>query len=260
MSIKVMNFIWDHYPEGGSELLLILALADHADDVGDRIYPSVQTMARKTRMSERTVQYLLRRIQERGWLVLVEAGGGRKRTARYRINMGRTGNGANIAPIAKGCNPKQERVQTSAETVQKNTVNGATAIAPEPPVEPSVTTTTTTPVVVGEVLEWPTLPPEHRKVAVGYLAKCPTDLQQQVLDEWAALIMFGKVKAPTPLPYLRRLVELAVDGTFTPEAGIAVSARRKNGSGDDAYKQRLAASKLAFESQMAAPGAGKGTP
>ena len=148
MSIKVMNFIWDHYPEGGSELLLILALADHADDVGDRIYPSVQTMARKTRMSERTVQYLLRRIQERGWLVLVEAGGGRKRTARYRINMGRTGNGANIAPIAKGCNPKQERVQTSAETVQKNTVNGATAIAPEPPVEPSVTTTTTTPVVV----------------------------------------------------------------------------------------------------------------
>lgn len=122
------------------------------------------------------------------------------------------------------------------------------------------TTTTTTPVVVGEGMEWPVLPPEHRKLADGILAMCPMELQQPVLDEWAAAIKDGKIKRSSPLPYLRTLAARAAVGTFTPDAGVAVSVRRKNGSGDDAHKQRLAASKLAFERQMAVPGAGKDTP
>lgn len=239
-----MNFIWHAYPQGGSELLLMLALADHADDTGDRIYPSVQTMARKTRMSERTVQYLLRRMQERGWLLLVEPGGGRNRTARYRIVIEAIGNSADFAPNRKGCKQEQERVQ-------KSTGNGATAVAPEPPVEPSRTTTTTTPVVVVDGLEWPALPSEHRKLAGEILAQCPVEFRQPVLDEWATAIKDGKIQRSSPVPYLRSLVVRAVKGTFTPDAGVALSARRRQGSGGDAHKQRLAASKQTFERLMA---------
>ena len=123
-----------------------------------------------------------------------------------------------------------------------------------------ITTTTTPPVVVGEGMEWPTLPPEHRKFAGSILAMCPAELQQPVLDEWAAAIKDGKIQRSSPLPYLRSLVARAAAGTFTPDAGVAVAARRKAGSGDDDHKKRLAASKLAFERQMTAPGAGKGAP
>ena len=86
-----MTLIWDHYPEGGSELLLALALADIADDDGTRIYPGVGFMARKTRMSERNVQYLLGKLLERKILVVERKGGminGQNYTTRYRMDLG----------------------------------------------------------------------------------------------------------------------------------------------------------------------------
>lgn len=83
-----MTLVWKHYPEGGSELLLALALADWADDQGGHIFPSVATMAAKTRQSDRNVQYLLAKMKEVGWLEQLEAGGtidGKKLSTSYRI-------------------------------------------------------------------------------------------------------------------------------------------------------------------------------
>lgn len=166
MSAKVTGMVFDRYPEGGGEMLLALALADHAHDDGTSIFPSIAHLAKKTRQSQRSVQYQLRRMEESGWLILVSGGkGGRKagseaqgRTREYRINPSwmkgadiapfgdaadRSQKGANSAPLepakgatddAKGCNPRQERVQST-------TFKGATAIAPESSVnrnEPSV--------------------------------------------------------------------------------------------------------------------------
>jgi len=61
MSIKVMTACWERYPNGGGELLLALALADHADDDGENIYPGVESLSRKTLQSKRTIQYQLRK-------------------------------------------------------------------------------------------------------------------------------------------------------------------------------------------------------
>lgn len=243
MSIKVMNLVWDHYPEGGNEMLLLLALADHANDAGDRIYPSVETMAAKTRLSERTVQYLLRRIEERGWLEMVERGGGRGHAARYRIPVERFSNGANLAPFEK-------RVQTTAGKGAKTDEKGATAIAPEPPLEPSVTTTTTTPVVVVTGIEWPSVSTAHRQLAETILTECPVALRQSVIDEWAAAIQDKKIQRSSPIPYLRRLVERAATGGFTPDAGIAIAARRSGGEADGEYKRRRAAAIQAMDERL----------
>lgn len=90
MSIRVMTMVWDNYPAGGSELLLALALADIGRDDGTSIYPSVKTMASKTRLSERSIQYLLDKMRTSGYLQVVEQGGiaGKKRKAtEYRINL-----------------------------------------------------------------------------------------------------------------------------------------------------------------------------
>lgn len=102
MSVKVMNAVFERYPEGGGEMILALALADHSHDDGTHIYPSVDKLAAKTRQSPRAVQYQLRRMQQSGWLILVsESKGGRGNTREYRINSEWI-NGAELAPISSG--------------------------------------------------------------------------------------------------------------------------------------------------------------
>lgn len=80
-----MGIIWDHYPQGGGELLTALAMADHADHAGHDIWPSVERVARMTKQSRRAVQYHFKAMVKRGWLVAEQAGGGRTKTTRYRI-------------------------------------------------------------------------------------------------------------------------------------------------------------------------------
>lgn len=153
MSVKVMTAVFERYPVGGGEMILALALADHADDDGKRVFPSVDSLMKKTRQARRTVQYQLRRMEESGWLILVNSGnGGRNQHREYRINLdwinggelsesenkgaenaplNESENGANNAPLnndekgasddikganddTKGCNSEQERVQQDA--------------------------------------------------------------------------------------------------------------------------------------------------
>lgn len=128
MSIKVMTAVFERYPNGGGEMLLALALADHSSDDGSRIYPSIKHLAAKTRQAERSVQYQLRRMESDGWLTLVNSGnGGRNQHREYQISPDWI-KGAEIAPRKKGatdgvkgatddlkgCNPQQERVQPVA--------------------------------------------------------------------------------------------------------------------------------------------------
>ena len=128
MSVKIMTAVFERYPNGGGEMLLALALADHASDDGSRVFPSVKALSDKTRQSERTVQYQLRRMEEMGWLILVGAGnGGRSMSREYRISLDWI-KGAEIAPFqkgasddikgattgTKGCNLAHERVQPIA--------------------------------------------------------------------------------------------------------------------------------------------------
>lgn len=128
MSVRLMAEVFDRYPNGGGEMLLALALADHASDDGTSVYPKVKALAKKTRQSERTVQYQLRAMQDAGWLILVGSGhGGRSMSTEYRISPLWI-KGANFAPIekgaihdtkgatddTKGCNLEQERVQRVA--------------------------------------------------------------------------------------------------------------------------------------------------
>lgn len=88
MSVRVMTAVFDRYPHGGGEMLLALSLADHAHDDGTHIYPSVDSLSKKTRQSVRTVQYQLKSMLEAGWLVLTNEGDGRRGQHReYRISL-----------------------------------------------------------------------------------------------------------------------------------------------------------------------------
>ena len=102
MSVKIMSMVFDRYPNGGGEMVLALAIADHAHDDGTSIYPSIKQLAVKTRQSERTVQYQLRRLEECGWLVLDNSGnGGRNQRREYHIAIEWL-KGADFALLPKG--------------------------------------------------------------------------------------------------------------------------------------------------------------
>jgi hypothetical protein len=74
MSIRVMSSVWEDSKQKGNGLLLMLALADFADDQG-KCYPSVDRLAFKTRMSRRNVQNLSRQLVEDGEISITENAG-----------------------------------------------------------------------------------------------------------------------------------------------------------------------------------------
>ena len=134
MSIKVMSMIFDRYPGGGGDLLLALAIADHAHDDGTNIYPSIKSLSKKTRQSERTVQYQLRKMEESGWIQLVSyEKGGRGKSREYRINPDWI-MGADIAPFSIDIKGATDDIKGATDDIKGATddIKGAIAVAPEP--------------------------------------------------------------------------------------------------------------------------------
>lgn len=86
MSIKVMTWVWDHSLARGSQHHVLLAIADCASDDGSNAYPSLAELMRKTRLSERAVQYAIKGLVALGEL-FVSPNGGPKGCNRYRVVM-----------------------------------------------------------------------------------------------------------------------------------------------------------------------------
>ncbi|WP_363320931.1 helix-turn-helix domain-containing protein [Ramlibacter sp.] len=99
MSIRVMTRVWEQSASSGTELLMLLAIADYADDQG-RAFPSIPTLARKCRTGERNAMYLLKGLQERGEL-RAHRGAGRNGTNLYQIVLPE----ADTAPPAQSSAP-----------------------------------------------------------------------------------------------------------------------------------------------------------
>lgn len=88
MSIKVMSMVWENYPEGGSELLALLALADWSNDAG-ACFPSIAAIAKKTRLSRSQAQRVVHGLIDAKFVSVLEngMGGAPGMTRRYRINL-----------------------------------------------------------------------------------------------------------------------------------------------------------------------------
>lgn len=195
-----MSLVWAHFPGTGNLLNLALALADHAHDDGRRIFPSVSQLSQKTRQSERTVQYQLRRLEASGWLRLQNPGGGRGQAREYAIDPGWLSSppptevelpgqrkGAKIAPFpdAKGCKnctlSETERVQFDAE-------KGATAVAPQPSLD--LLSTTKEPPLIS--------PPSDPGCAVPSDRLVGEESSEDVEDERLARFMLDRLRQILP--------------------------------------------------------------
>jgi hypothetical protein len=126
MSISVMSEVWNKSQHSGSELLMLLAIADFSDDHG-KAYPSVSTLSNKCRMSRRNVQYVINNLKFSGELtVSINKGPPPKFPNLYRINL----NALQAQPIAQV--KASARVQPSARTSAIQRMSDAQPIAPKP--------------------------------------------------------------------------------------------------------------------------------
>ncbi len=84
MSIRAMSQVWHHAEVEGAELLVLLALADFAGDDG-WCWPSMTTIAKKSRMTERGARGIVRRLETKGLLICKLSTGGKGRSSRYQV-------------------------------------------------------------------------------------------------------------------------------------------------------------------------------
>ena len=108
-----MSTVWARSKQKGTALVIILALADFANDDGV-CWPSVSTLARKARTGKRNVQYLLQRIVQSGEISIQE-GAGPNGVHLYTVDVG----------VQSLHTPTEGDAKAFAEGVQRPSQGGA---------------------------------------------------------------------------------------------------------------------------------------
>jgi SOS-response transcriptional repressor LexA len=134
MSVRVMSLVWE-FDLPTSEKMVLLVIADHADDGGMNAWPSIATIARKASVSPRQAQRLVKALADSGFLFVEgQAGGTRemrddRRPNRYTVNL----NG--VSPMSSRTG---ERGDTGGSRGDTHDANGVTPMSPKPSIEPSL--------------------------------------------------------------------------------------------------------------------------
>ena len=89
MSVRCISKVIEESAHAGTDLLMLIVLANYSDDFGNS-YPSVATLARKSRMSPRHANRILAALSVSGELD-IRYGKGPRGTNRYRINLSALG-------------------------------------------------------------------------------------------------------------------------------------------------------------------------
>lgn len=125
MSVRAIDHVLKASQHGGSELLMLVVLADYSDDDGNS-YPSVASLARKCRMTTRNANYILGALQASGELrVLKNQGPGG--TNRYRLMLDHMG-----SPLLKPASPLKATSPPEAPFTLKPTSATPEAGFPKP--------------------------------------------------------------------------------------------------------------------------------
>lgn len=113
MSVEAVRHVLEQSKTRGAQRLILLVVAEHADRNGIA-WPSVETIARLANCSQRFVKATIAKLKT-GELV-IERGGGRGRSNRYRIPLERVNSGSPITDL--------ERVNSDAERVNSDAQKG----------------------------------------------------------------------------------------------------------------------------------------
>ena len=239
MAIEVLTAIWRDPPCGGGNLLVLLALADNADEETWACWPSMATIARKAAMSERNARNCIRDLTERG-LISVEIGGGNGRPSTYTILCSRTYTRKRFP--GKDFPEKISQTRKNPADTRKisaDTRKPASGEPLEPSLEPSLkkeSARDALAAVVGDELA--TAFVAHRKA-----------IRKPMTDHAGALLAKRLAQMRDPASAVARSIENGWTGVFEDSAVTHYPAKRHN-DGErldahlDALKARLAVQRL----------------
>ena len=133
-----MSLVWEHSKATEGSLLVMLAIADHAGDDG-KAWPGIKTLAKKSRLSDRDVQYCLRKLETLGELKVTrqKRQDGSSSANLYEIlalGAQYAPPGANIAPPpAEHCTPPVQPIAPLESSLEpsKNKKHAQRASIPE---------------------------------------------------------------------------------------------------------------------------------
>ena len=117
MSIQVMSRVWDKSGACESSLLVLLALADRANEDGVA-WPGLATVSQCARINERHTRRILRRLEETGE-IYVASGAGRTHTSMYLVCVGLNADEIAGILVRRFEMPVSEAVSTAQGIVEK---------------------------------------------------------------------------------------------------------------------------------------------
>lgn len=111
MSIRVMTTVWEHSKAEGTQLLLLLAIADYADDDGVAT-AKIQQLAHKCRQSPRATSYQIATLQQIGELkVSTTRGRGNRNT--FTVTIGENMQKLHVLNPVKHAIQRKKNMQSS---------------------------------------------------------------------------------------------------------------------------------------------------
>lgn len=139
MSIKLMSAVWD-LPDpdlANSRLLILLAMADHANDNGV-CWPSIPTLAQRARISERQTQRVIQWLIHHGYVEITIKGNGKGHSNMYQLHILGDILSPNAPPkddkLSPNPKPKGDIFGANGDIFG---VNGDTIVSSEPSLDPS---------------------------------------------------------------------------------------------------------------------------
>lgn len=103
VSIRVMTWVWDQSPYKDDALLIHLALADWCNDEGV-CWPTQQRIAAKARCSVEHVRRVTKRMQQDGYLVILDSSRGPGSSHKYQLKNPTNGGVLDERPTSTGSN------------------------------------------------------------------------------------------------------------------------------------------------------------
>jgi Helix-turn-helix domain len=157
VSVYVSGWCWKHSEATGNDRLVLLAIADQANDDGEEAWPSQATIAERCRISTKTVQRSVQRLVEHGELSVEMYGSPAKygatrqhshhyRFPAYQAHKQSMDTGVHPSGEAKGGHPDPEGWTPEAERVDISGRRVDTAVSNYPSLDPSISDPSTRPV------------------------------------------------------------------------------------------------------------------
>jgi DNA-binding transcriptional ArsR family regulator len=256
MSISLMTDVWKLTLQAPRKMVL-LALADNANDEGTDCWPSVGKLVEKCSMSERAVQGHLAALEKDGFIKRHERLG---RSNKFTIHVERIRLEllkkvkASAATTAESALPAKvpdlppqnlhtspsnpHGINTPADSAPPQSLHPTPAdSAPITTRESSLKTTTTSSDAIesgggestSEKLHYPVCSQEESIAIDELLTTCPAEYRQKALDEIEGARQAGIIKTNL-VPFARGIVTAIQRGTFTVGHGTKVASNRQRKS------------------------------